>query len=133
MVTIYNFCANRLQPHPLPAFGKVKWLFVVGDGGQGLGFLDFLFLDEPCLFGLDFAEQVLRRALLGSLWHELSLDRVLEQALFHVVGEALCERVELGLCVVVGRKVGQERFNLGDNALLLGKRGKGNTQVIYLF
>lgn len=119
-ITIYNF-HNITNSYPLPTIGDVEGLFIVGDGGQGLGFFYFLLFDEPCFLGADLGEQVFGRAFFVALGHELAFNGVLEQALFHIVGKALLDGLQLGLGFVVGIDIGLEFFNLGDNAMLLGK------------
>lgn len=104
--------------NPFPTGRDIKRPFIVSDGGQGLGFLNFLLFDESCFLGADLGKQVFGGAFFLALGHELAFDGVLEQALFHIVGKALLDGLQLSLGFVVGIDIRLEFFNLSDNASL---------------
>lgn len=118
--------------NPFPTGRDIKRPFIVSDGGQGLGFLNFLLFDESCFLGADLGKQVFGGAFFLALGHELAFNGVLEQALFHGVGEALLNRLQLGLGFVVGIDIGLEFFNLGNNTVLLGKWRKRYNSIGYI-
>ena len=111
--------------NPLPGIRDVKGDFVGGDFGEGFFFFEFAGADEGLFFGLDLLVEGLAGALFGALGDELALDGKLEDGFLHVRREALIEVLQAVPGFFVAVDIGQEFFDFGNDALLLGKGWEG--------
>ena len=117
---------NIADVTPFPALGDLKRNFILGDFGQGLFLFEFTGGDEFLLFLLNLSVQLPAGALLGALCDELSLHGQLQQRFSQVAGETAVQIVKGVINLFVTLHEGLQLFDLRDNALLLGKRGKRN-------
>ena len=122
MCSICNFGNNISQPHPHPPLWYLKGLLLLCDLRQGFFFFDLPFLDKPLFLGLYLGIQFLGGAFFGALFHQFTLDGLLEDGFFHVLGEAAVEVLQFSPGLFIAVHQGQEFFDFGDDALLLGKR-----------
>src|SRR5699024_1740339 len=68
-----------LYPYPFPTLWNIKRLFIISNFWKRLFLFDLLFFNQPMFFLLNLFKKFLRCSFFGALFHQLSLNSILQK------------------------------------------------------
>lgn len=132
MIYIANKTTQIEQPAPFPPLRNLKRNFIFCNFRQGFFPFDLAFGNEALFLGLNLLVEFFAGAFFRALLHQLALNRHLENGFLHIHRKTAIKFLQPVPRLFISVEVWEQFLDLGDDALLLGKRRKGNRHKLDL-